>query len=88
MDYFDLISYFIDIQYNTVKPKTFKPNLLNEPKDISSPEFFFIFTFLKPKLSLNQSKTADPLRFGLTVLYCISIKTNKYIWKEDHCDNE
>ena len=59
------------IQYNKVKPKTLKPNLLDEPKDISSPEFFFIFAFLKPKLSLNRSKSAGPLRFGLTVLYCI-----------------
>ena len=35
------------IQYNTVKPKTFKPNLLNEPKDILSLEFFFIYAFFK-----------------------------------------
>jgi len=56
--------------YNMVKPKTFKPNLLDEPKCISSPEFFFIFAIFNPKLSLNRSKTADPLRFGLTVLYC------------------
>ena len=34
------------IQYNTVKPKTFKPNLLDEPKDISSPEFFFSLSLL------------------------------------------
>ena len=53
------------IQYNTIEPKTFKPNLLDEPKDISGPEFFF--SFLKPKLSLNRSKTADPLKFSLTV---------------------
>ena len=33
------------IQYNTVKPKTFKPNLLDEQKDVSSPEFFFSFAF-------------------------------------------
>ena len=32
---------------------------------------FFIFAFLKPKLSLNRSKMVDPLRFDLTVLYCI-----------------
>ena len=41
------------IQYNTVKPKTFKPNLLDEPKDISSPEFIFAFfkteTISEPK---------------------------------------
>ena len=30
----------IVIQYNTVKPKTFKPNLLDELKDISSDIFF------------------------------------------------
>ena len=54
-----------------VKPKTFKPKLLDEPKDIPSPEFFFLYLcFFKPKLSLNRSKTADPLRFSLTVLYC------------------
>ena len=36
------------LQYNTVKPKTFKPNLLDEPKDISSQNFlFFIFAFFK-----------------------------------------
>ena len=56
------------IQYNMVKSKPFKLNLLDERKDISSPEFF---CFLKSKLSLNRSKTADPLRFGLSVLYCI-----------------
>ena len=54
-----------------VKPKTFNPNLLHEQKDISGPEFFFIFAFFKPKLSLNRGKTANPLRFGLTVLFCI-----------------
>ena len=53
-----------------VKPKTFKQNLLDEPKDISSPEIFFIFAFFKPKRSLNRSKSAGPLRFGLTVFYC------------------
>ena len=37
--------YYI-IQYNTVKPKTFKPNLLDEPKDISSREFFFSLSLL------------------------------------------
>ena len=25
----------------TAKPKTFKPNLMDEPKDMSGPEFFF-----------------------------------------------
>ena len=36
---------------------------------------FFIFAFFKPKLSLNRSKTADPFRFGLTMLYssCLNI---------------
>ena len=48
------------LQYNRVKPKTFKPNPLDEPK------IFSIFAFLKAKLSLNRSK----VRFGLTVLYC------------------
>ena len=33
--------FFLYIQYNTVKPKTSKLNLLDEPKDISSPEFYF-----------------------------------------------
>jgi len=33
------------LQYNMVKLKTFKPNLLDVPKDISRPEFFFIFVF-------------------------------------------
>ena len=54
------------IQYNT-----FKPNLLDELKDISSPEFLFslFLFFFKPKLSLNRSKTADPYSFGSTMLY-------------------
>ena len=60
------------VQYNTFKPKTFKPNLLDESKDMSGPEVFFIFAFYKPKPSLNRSKTAGPIRLGLTVLYCIS----------------
>ena len=30
-----------DIPYNMVEPKTFKPNLLDEPKDMSSPEICF-----------------------------------------------
>ena len=53
--------------------KTFKPNLLDEPKDISSSEFFFslFLLFFKPKLSVNRSKMADPLILGLTVLSCI-----------------
>ena len=34
------------IQYNTVKPKTVKLNLLDESKDISSPEFFFSLSLL------------------------------------------
>ena len=34
------------IQYNMDKQKTFKPNLLDEPKDISSPEFFFSLSLL------------------------------------------
>ena len=56
-----------------VKPITFKPNVLDEPKDISIQEFFFslFLLFFKSKLSLNRSKTANHLRFGLTVLYCI-----------------
>ena len=55
-----------------VKPKTFKPNLLDEPKDMSILEFFFSLSllFLKPKLSLNRNKMAGPFKFGLTVLYC------------------
>ena len=52
------------------RKRSFKPYLLDEPKDMSNPEFFFIFAFLKPKLSLNQSKIAGHLKFGLTVLYC------------------
>merc|ERR1719239_2030067 len=31
---------------------------------------FLSFACFKPKLSLNRSKMADSLRFGLTVLYC------------------
>ena len=40
------------IQYITVKPKTSKQNLLDEPKDMSGLKFFlfFIFAFYKPKL--------------------------------------
>ena len=30
----------------TVKPKTFKPNLLDEPKDVSSLEFFLSLSML------------------------------------------
>ena len=36
------------IQYNTVKSKTFKPNLFDKLKDISAGIFlFFIFAFFK-----------------------------------------
>jgi len=68
------IKKLIYIQYNTIKPKTFKPNLLDEPKYVRSGIFlFFIFAFYKPKLSLNRSKTDGLLQFGLTMLYCIYI---------------
>ena len=49
-----------------VKPKPLKPNLLMNRK---------MFAIFKPKLSLNLSKNADLLDFGLTMLYCL----NKYI---------
>ena len=41
---------------------------INEVRNFS---FLYLCSF-KPKLSLNRSKRADPLRFGLTLLYCIS----------------
>ena len=42
-----------NMQYNTIKPKTFKPNLLDEPKDISSPEFLFsLFLLLLNRIYL------------------------------------
>ena len=54
------------LQYNTVKPKTVKPNLLDEPKDKSCWNFsFFYLCFFKSETQ-NLSKTVDPLRFGLT----------------------
>ena len=34
------------VQYNKVKPKTFRPNLVDKPKDISSPEIFFSLSLL------------------------------------------
>ena len=33
---------------------------------------FLYLCFFKSKLSLNRSKSAGPLRFGLTMLYCTS----------------
>ena len=74
------------IQYNTVKPKAFKPNLLDEPKDIKSGIFlFFIFAFFKPKLFLNRSQMAGPLKFGLTVLYYNWTKeTGRYLRQIDY----
>ena len=67
---------------------------MDELKYISSPEFFFslyldfknfLFAIFKPKLFLNQSKTADPLRFGLTVLYCMFKMIIQ--WKQEKCQN-
>ena len=55
------------IQYNTVKP-----NLVDKPKDTSSVEFFF-------SISLNRSNMANPLRFGLTVLYCTILSIHIFI---------
>ena len=34
--------------------------------------YFYFYAIFKPKLSLNQSKNAGPLDFGLTLLYCNS----------------
>ena len=70
----------LKIQYNTVKL-----NVLDEPKDMSSLEFFFIFAFFKPKLFLNRSQMAGPLKFGLTVLYYNWTKeTGRYLRQIDY----
>ena len=44
------------MQYKTVKLKAFKLNLLDELKDMSSPEFFFIFAFFKPNETISEPK--------------------------------
>ena len=61
----------IKIQYNMVKPKLFKPNLLMNQMIFQVCISFFSFNllFLKYKLFLNQ--LTGHLKFGLTVLYCI-----------------
>ena len=41
------------------KPKTFKPNLLDKPKDISSPEFFLYLCFFKTE-TISQIKVKRP----------------------------
>ena len=59
---------------NTVKPKWLnRINWMNRKICQVRNFLFFIFALSTPKLSLNRSKTASPLRFGLTVLYCICI---------------
>ena len=51
-----------DIQYNTVKLKTFKLNVFDEPKDISSPEFLFslCWSFLNRNYILTKVKRPTP----------------------------
>ena len=74
---FELKTYsVIVVQYNTVKPKKFKPNLLDEPKDISSPELFF--SLFLPFLNQNYlwtevNRLARPLEiwFNPVILYII-----------------
>ena len=78
------MNYLYIIQYNTVKLKTSKPNQVDKLKDISSLEFFFSLSllFLNRNDLWTEVKTADPLRFSLTVLYCILQPLNNFnIWK-------
>ena len=67
-----------------VKRKMVKLNLLDEPKNMRSLEFFFFFfftfVFFKPKLYLNQSKITGPLKFGLTMLYCINNQVLSFLF--------
>ena len=64
---------------------TVTPSCSLKPKWIGRSRVFrFNHTFFKPKLSLNRSKTAGPLSFGLTVLYCISFKYYFQVYNQQY----
>ena len=59
-----------EVQYNTDKPKTFKPNLLINPEIFQVQNFFIlIFAICKLKLFLNRRKTVLEIWFIRVILY-------------------
>ena len=78
------------MQYKTVKLKAFKLNLLDELKDMSSPEFFFIFAFFKPNETISEPKwKGRPLEIWINrvilYIYYSGIKISNIIYCNIEC---